>query len=205
MKILIVSATELEIKSCRDILSTKHQLEYLVTGTGMIATAYSVATRLKESKFDLAINIGIAGSFDRSILIGEVVCVINDMISELGAEDDKEFLNLTMLGLEGIDTFYVNTSDQFPVLNKFVKVSSITVNTVHGNDESILKVVKRLNPQIETMEGAAFFYVCEKENIAAIQLRSISNYVEKRNRDAWNIPLALVSLKQALSEVIAEI
>jgi futalosine hydrolase len=44
------------------------------------------------------------------------------------------------------------------------------------------------------MEGAAFFYVCRQLNVPCIQIRAVSNYVEKRNRDAWNIPLAIKNL-----------
>ena len=60
------------------------------------------------------------------------------------------------------------------------KVKSITVNTVHANKKSIEKIIKRLNPDIENMEGAAVFKVCNFFNTPCIQLRSISNYVEKK-------------------------
>ncbi len=39
-------------------------------------------------------------------------------------------------------------------------VSGITVNTVHGRDQSIAAVTARLAPQVESMEGAAFMYAC---------------------------------------------
>jgi hypothetical protein len=42
------------------------------------------------------------------------------------------------------------------------KARAITVNTVHGNDMSIKKVQERLTPQLESMEGAAFFYACQQ-------------------------------------------
>ena len=77
------------------------------------------------------------------------------------------------------------------------------MNTVHGNMASIEKVIKKYKPEIESMEGAAFFYVCEKENIPSIQLRAISNYVERRNKDNWNIPLALQNLKLALEKLLS--
>ena len=48
------------------------------------------------------------------------------------------------------------------------------------------------------MEGAAVAYVAAKQNIAAIQLRSISNMVEPRNRNHWNIQLALQNLNEVL-------
>jgi len=44
------------------------------------------------------------------------------------------------------------------------------------------------------MEGAAFFYACLLEGITCTQIRTISNKVEKRNKDNWDIPLAVKNL-----------
>ena len=40
-------------------------------------------------------------------------------------------------------------------------VRGITVNTVHGDELSIMKIVHRLNPQV-SMEGAAGMLACQK-------------------------------------------
>jgi hypothetical protein len=40
------------------------------------------------------------------------------------------------------------------------RVNGITVNTVHGNQDSIARVVDRVKPDVESMEGAAFMYAC---------------------------------------------
>jgi futalosine hydrolase len=55
------------------------------------------------------------------------------------------------------------------------------------------------------MEGAAFMFVCELENIPYVQIRAVSNYVEKRNREAWNIPLAIVNLNKQVFEIIDQL
>ena len=52
------------------------------------------------------------------------------------------------------------------------------------------------------MEGATFFYICSREKIPFLALRAISNRVELRNRNKWNIPLALDNLSEKLNEVI---
>jgi len=62
--------------------------------------------------------------------------------------------------------------------------------------------VRKFNPDIETMEGATFFYICSMENIPFLALRAISNRVEKRNRDNWNITLALKNLSEKLNDVL---
>ena len=61
---------------------------------------------------------------------------------------------------------------------------------------------EKYNPDIETMEGATFFYICTRENIPFLALRSISNMVGLRNKDNWDIRLALDNLSEKLREVI---
>ena len=198
MKILFVAATEEEIAPIRNITSS-HSLDYLITGPGMVATAYGLTKILSEKKYDLAINIGLAGSFDRSIKIGEPVYVSEDIFSELGAEDGDDFLDIQKIGLKSHFIFHP-TADVSGF--NIRKVKSITVNTVHGQNSSIEKIQARLNPQTETMEGAAFFFVCEKEKTPAFQIRTISNYVERRNKLSWNIQLAIENLVKAVNQIL---
>jgi futalosine hydrolase len=53
------------------------------------------------------------------------------------------------------------------------------------------------------MEGAAVYYVCLLEDIGFFELRTVSNEVGERNREKWNTPLALESLKRAMVEFMA--
>ena len=64
----------------------------------MTATAFALGRELATNQYDLAINLGIAGSFDRNIALGEVVEVTDDRFSELGAEDDEAFLTIDEAG-----------------------------------------------------------------------------------------------------------
>jgi futalosine hydrolase len=73
---------------------------------------------------------------------------------------------------------------------------------VHGNEASIYKLGSRINAQIESMEGAAFFYACRQMEVPCMQIRAVSNYVEKRNRDAWQIGLAIKNLNTFAAEFL---
>jgi len=52
-------------------------------------------------------------------------------------------------------------------------IKGITVNCVHGSEDEILKIKKMLSPDIETMEGAAFFYACNQVKLPSVQIRSV--------------------------------
>lgn len=201
MRVLVVAATEFEVGGLRAEGGSRNQesrvknqdIEFLITGVGMVATAFALGKHLAAHQYDLAINLGIAGSFDRNIALGEVVEVVEDSLSELGAEDGDAFLTIESMGFgESVFKPSAGLSD-FGKFN-LKQVKAVTVNTVHGHLPSIQKLADRLQPQLESMEGAAFFYACKQAGVPCLQIRAVSNYVEKRNRDAWQIGLAIKNL-----------
>lgn len=200
MKLLIVAATKNEVLPLSEnIKDISIKADLLITGVGMVATTFHLTKALSAEKYDAAINLGVCGSFNRSIRIGEVVNITEDVFSELGAEDGDDFLPLNdMKFAEKEDVFlYAKKEVDFAGVEGIKKVKGITVNTVHGNEQSIAKVVSRFHPDVESMEGAAFFYACNRFNVPALQLRAVSNYVEKRNTADWNISLAIKKLNEA--------
>lgn len=211
MKVLLVSATDFELapilERCTGL--KKLELSSLVTGVGMVATAFELAVFLASNKVDLALNVGLAGAFDRSLELGEVVQVTSDQFSEEGTEDGEEFIPISSLGLRAADEFPFENG----ILNKVYfaeqitlkKVEGITVNTVHGNDTTIQQVVERISPEVESMEGAAFIYACNKRAVPCMQLRAISNYVEKRDRSKWEIELALDNLAKTTEQFLKKL
>jgi futalosine hydrolase len=206
MKILVVAATKNEVQltidhfSCYgDHFMETEKFDILITGVGMVATAFALGQHL-SSKYGVVLNVGIAGSFDRTISLGELVNITEDTFAELGAEDHEDFISLQQLGF-GEHTFYAVQND-LPTLKK---VKGITVNKVHGKASSIAKIVELCQPQTESMEGAAVFFACHRMSISVLQVRSISNYVEPRNKASWDIGLAVKNLNYWLINYLTEL
>jgi futalosine hydrolase len=194
MRILIVTATAAEIAPIERRLRLRAGVELLVTGVGMVSTAAHCANALARTGFDLALNLGLCGSFDPALAPGVVVHVVSDRLSELGAEDGEAFLAIESLGLRS-DHVVNNTSPPgIPAIVALPAVSGITVNTVHGRVPSIAAVTARCRPQVESMEGAAFMYACRLANVPYAQVRAVSNVVERRNRESWKIKEAIDAL-----------
>ena len=63
------------------------------------------ARALALTPYDLALNVGICGSFDRALAPGSVVHVVRDHIAELGAEDNEEFVTIEAIRLPAEWTF----------------------------------------------------------------------------------------------------
>jgi futalosine hydrolase len=199
LKILITAATKFELEAISDSITSDHSIDTLITGIGMTATAFHLGTHLAKNQYDLVINVGIAGAFNYDLQLGDVVEVEHDQFSELGAEDGDSFLNLYEIGLSNENALL---SASHSIEHSIKKVTGITVNKVHGNENSIKQIIKRLSPDTESMEGAAFLYACKMNKVNCIQLRAISNYVEKRNRNAWQIELALSNLANELEQIL---
>ena len=220
MKILIVAATKFEInplldqteiitfaENSRVIISKykKTEIDFLITGVGMVATSFYTAKVLNNT-YDLVINMGICGTFNSNLDLGTVVHVYEDQFSEMGAEDGQKFLSMEELKLEAITKITNNNSlTAYSVLEQLPKVNGITVNKVHGNERSIQKVVNQFHPIVESMEGAAFMFACEQEKIPYFQIRAVSNVVERRNKNNWNIPLAIENLNNKLAVFLESI
>jgi futalosine hydrolase len=226
MNILIVSATYLEIEpllthfkfveqsnqKLRKYTFNNHKIDVLIPGVGMTCTAYWMGKTLNTKLYDCAINLGLAGSFNDDIKIGEVVNIVSDRISELGAQDGEKFLSLIDMDLiEDEDFALVNGEmvNTIPIRNKVIdtlkSVKAISVNTTHGEENEIEKVVKLFNPDVESMEGAAFYYACLLEGITCTQIRAISNKVEPRNKENWDIKLAVKNLTETSLEIFKSI
>ncbi len=226
MKILIVSATKFEIRPLADKITFlqdeneflshykyRHaEVDILITGIGMTATAYHTGRQLLRSSYDLAINTGICGSFDTSLQIGEVVDVVEENFCEMGAEINDQFLTLFDLGLMDPDDSPFKTGKLLnptksisPVLVGLTKVKGTTSSTIHGKIETIIKIKERFKPDVESMEGAAFFYSCLVAAVPFHQVRSVSNYVKERDKSKWNVNLALKNLNSTLLNFLKEV
>jgi futalosine hydrolase len=160
----------------------------------------------------VALNVGVCGSFDRSLPPGTVVHVVTDRFSELGAEDGDAFLSIHQLGLldENEPPFIggalVNAvPPASATLSSLPAVSGITVNTVHGCEQTIARVTERFAPKVESMEGAAFMYACLVHGQPFAQVRAVSNIVERRNRGAWKLADAVASLGAVSVRVLSEL
>jgi futalosine hydrolase len=218
--ILLVIATDTEAEALRripGIISTTHgysfgkcEITSIVTGVGPIATSWALTKWFSvNQKPDLALNIGIAGSFREDIKIGDVVIPVSDRFAGSGVEPGNEFITPAEAGSE--DTAgYLFKEGKIWAENKYIElnlshlkhVNAITVNAASGSADTIKKISEKYNPDIETMEGATFFYICGRAKIPFLAMRSISNKVEPRDKDKWNIPLALKSLSEELREFI---
>ena len=220
LNLLIVTATSIEAGILKrfpesSVTSGRYrmgncEINLLVTGVGGISTAWSMKKWLDINPLpDLAVNAGIAGSYSDKFKKGQVVVPVTDCFADLGIEDGHDFYTLSEKGLADAGKFpftggVIHSGNEYVTLalTMMQRAKAITVNTSSGSESVIERWKSKFNPDIETMEGATFFYICAMEKIPFLALRAISNKVEPGNRSLWDIPLALNQLEEKLEELI---
>lgn len=188
-----------------------HDIHILISGVGCLFTTYHLQKRLSQLQIDLAIQAGIAGSFSRNLQLGDTVVIAQEVLADLGVQDHTSFKDLFDIDLlkpneaPFREKALVCDLQRWPQPLPYPAVKGITVNTVSGHPDAIAALVQRYHPDVESMEGAAFHYVCLQEGLPFLQLRSISNYVETRDKNKWNIPLAIKKLNEALWKITEQL
>ena len=222
MKILLTAATHFEIAALEAHLK-KHfiqaetyryqrgevQIALLITGVGLPMAAYALGKTIGADEWDLAINAGIGGSLDEQYPPGTVVQLVSERFADLGVEEaDGSFTSVHELGL--VESTQAPFEADGRILNQdaaafnfLPQAQGISVNRVHGYEPSIQALRQKYpEAQVESMEGAAFFYACALERIPYLEIRGISNRVEARDRDRWEVELALERLNATLIELV---
>lgn len=220
MKILFASATRFELSPFLKNLkedpdnsgSIFHykwngiDVDHITTGLGTTFTTYSLVKALQLCNYDLVINAGIAGSFSEQIPIGTVVNVKSEQIGDFGIEKEDRITSVFEAGFADANEFpFTNGQLINPCsINTITlrNVKGFTSNISHGTSESIARIRKEFDPDIESMEGAAVFYVCLMEKVPFLEIRAISNYVEIRDTNKWDIPVAIRNLTDALLKIL---
>ncbi len=188
----------------------KHtSIDVLITSVGMVATACKLTRTLCDNKYDFVINAGICGAYSQRVAPGTVVHIAEDCFVELGTEDS-----------EGVKPLYIRESDKDffvpqTVVNKneikiksiqnLLRVKGATTHTVTRSEKRNKMITGQYDTQTESMEGAAFLYVCNEFNIPCAQIRSVSNYAGCPADKNWYFDLAASNLCKTITGIVDEI
>jgi futalosine hydrolase len=217
VSIYIVAATALEIAptlayceahfkkigaTCFEIGNNKIFLE--VHGVGVPLAMYHIHKYCLQQP-TLIVQIGIAGTFNKEIGLGNVYVIGADRFADIGAQDNDNFVDVFEMGLikENETPFMYgnlfNTEKPYPAFFTGLQpVNAITVNTVSGDANTIAMLQNKYKPTLESMEGAALHYTCLQEKIAFVQMRAVSNYVTVRDKSSWKIKEAVANVNEYL-------
>lgn len=213
MRLLVAAATTFELELFKHFLEQKFQLinenhycrgnleiYVCITGIGAMQTTYQLMEDIAVFNPHFCLQAGVAGAFNRDLPLAGLVIVREELLGDLGVEDNGKYIDMFDLGLMNasekpfINKKLINTFQDFPLKLTLPFVTSLTINTGSGTANTIQFREERFECDIESMEGAAFHYVCLKKKLPFLQVRSISNYVEPRNKSKWSMKEAIENL-----------
>ncbi|MEP6927474.1 MAG: futalosine hydrolase [Ginsengibacter sp.] len=207
MNLLVVAATEFEIKP---FIENNKSADVLITGVGIPATVFHLTKQLIQKEYDLVIQAGIAGSFTDQLEMGSVVVIKADTFGDIGIDEHENFKTLFETGFGNENDFpftdgWLKNNHEYFAHSSLPVANAITVNKITDDKIQIKKMIEKFTPDIESMEGAGFHYVCLQQKIKFLQLRSISNVVGERDKTKWKLKEAIMTLNVELKKLIKNI
>jgi len=188
--------------------SQRLKVRFHQSGVGMLASAVSLTRLVSEEKPDLIIQAGIAGCFDPDISLGKVVVVKEEILGDVGVEEEGKWKDIFDLKLEK-SNYHPFEKRKLPNpwlstynLLKLPELTGITVNQISTQPTRIEQLKKKYGAVVESMEGAALHFICREANIPFIQIRAISNYVGERNKAHWKMKEAIEALNEVLVKYV---
>ena len=187
------------------------------TGIGAVNTAQALTVALQEINPELVLQIGIGGAYlGTGLNIGDLALATEENYGDLGVITPAGWLPADEIGIPVLSTDrdYYNTYPLDPALvaraqhileqsgECVVQGPFVTVQQCTGCEDIGNELAARFNAICENMEGAAAAHICTLYTVPFLELRAISNRVEDRNKDAWDIPRAVQRVQIAAQKLV---
>ncbi|MEV1146560.1 futalosine hydrolase, partial [Micromonospora sp. NPDC049799] len=152
------------------------------------------------------VSAGVAGGFSDQVPVGGTVLGSSAIAADLGAESPEGFIPVDQLGMpaELLGGGVRITADRalLAVLRAGLPAATVgpvlTVTTVTGTAASTDELRRRHPDAVaEAMEGYGVAVAAAHAGVPFVELRTISNPIGPRDRDAWRLREALEALTAA--------
>ncbi len=186
-----------------------HDIKPIITGVGLMRTSYTTLKALQNNApIDMALMLGVAGSSSQNDL-GSAYAINSEEIID-GVWEEGMLLTDFDLGLEDPGAHPYIQGKLKPELpeaywKNLPQARSATTSTLMDDVAWCEERLKISQASLETMEGAAFYYVTNRECIPSLQIRGISNHVGVRDKSKWKIEEAMKSAHDLLLQVLQNI
>ena len=194
----------------------------LETGIGAVNTAQALTAVLQASRPVLVLQIGGGGAYLSSGLgIGDLAIATEENYGDLGVLTPDGWQPADVIGIPVLqkDRDYFNRFPLRPALVARAKAlvrnipwdapapqvrsgPFITVQQCSGRASAGNELAARFNGICENMEGAAAAHLCMLYGVPFLELRGISNRVEDRSRETWDLNLAANRAQQAARALV---
>ncbi len=177
-----------------------------VSGVGKINAAAATAVMIERHHPALVISAGCGGAYPGSNLaVGGLAVATAEIMADEGVQTSAGWLDLKEINLpsfaQGKQRYYneiplsIHAAEKAMQLADYCGITMVrgrfaTVSACSGTLERGEELARRLGVVCENMEGAAVALTAIRFGIDCLEVRGISNLVEERNFESWDIPRA---------------
>jgi futalosine hydrolase len=190
---------------------------YIVSGMGKTNAAHAATVLNERFSPGIVILFGVGGAYPSAGLeVGDLAVAKKEIYGDEGVlRGDRfhgtEFIGIPLLKRDGKRYF-----NEFPLDRRLIRMALgssllvtrtvsgtfVTVSTCTGTKKRAFEFEKRFGAICENMEGAAVAHICAIYGIPVIEIRGISNIVDNRDKDKWNIGLAAEHCQKAVLNLL---
>ena len=195
------------------------------TGIGGTNTAHALTCALQAFRPALVLQLGVGGGYpDRGLKTGDLALATEECYGDVGVRTAEGWEPAETIGIPLLshpEDFY----NRFPLDPDLVRMASsilagfdwrdrstdlrsgsfVTVQECSGSDQLGRERSVFFGAICENMEGAAAAHLCTLYQLPFLELRGISNQVEDRNTDRWDLPLAAAVSQRAALHLLGAI
>lgn len=195
--LLVTAATSREIALLQEQFAGTPEIGFLVTGIGLVDTAYSLTALLERRGHEISgvLNLGVGGAFAGSGLqvldlclassevIGDMAICFEDRLALLGSPElvVHQFFSCQGELLKQFQQWSLAAAQEIHA-GPFVSVNCVSATRKRG--EMLAMTYAAL---CENMEGAAVARVCQGYGIDWLEIRCMSNMVVDRDTSSWRL------------------
>ena len=199
----------------------KQRLVLCAGGVGKINAAIATSALIERFRPRLVINLGCAGAYPGSGLsIGDLAVASEEILGDEGVLTTNGWQNLEYMNLpalvQGSQRYYnsiplskhaaekaMQMADCYGV--KLVRGRFVTISTCSGTKQRGEELAGQFGAISENMEGAAVAMTCLRYGINCLEIRGISNLVEERDLQGWDIPRAVEAAQRFVLKYLEEL
>ena len=177
-------------------------------GFGPVSAAARTTSQIAIHKPDRVLLIGIAGTFNTSVLpVGDAALLPRVIMHGIGVGTDETFVPAGEMGFQ----HWPGQGEESPIGDELVlstprssiSGSLLTCSAASASTKDMQHRLDRYPDVVaEDMEGYAVALACRLEHVPLVIVRGISNVVGDRQSKNWQIPQALIAAWAVAEEVI---
>ena len=231
-EILVLSATAFEQLALREAVVERVQrkvaerewvsgkigtqpVTLVATGIGAVNAAHALTCYLQGQRPLRVVQVGVGGAYPASgASVGDLALASEECYGDLGVRTPDGWQGGELIGIPVLEKerSYYNC---FPIDEQWVQRAAtalpeayigpfVTVQECAGTDELGAERGRRFGALCENMEGAAAAHLCALYEVPFAELRAMSNIVEQRTREQWDLPRAAARAQAAAQKLLEE-